>query len=150
MTWNVTYVCKFAMLYCNILSSSSRTNDMVLSSFSSPFVNSFLIIASCFLLPASISQAICEQRMFVCTCMFEFKIYWFVTSMEINKLQGYPTTVFCKISVRRSKYRLEFCITWGQLKISGWPFHSCTAFEAYLKNSLRFSEVQCFTFHTPG
>ena len=23
-------------------------------------------------------------------------------------LQGHPTTVFCKISVRRSKYRLEF------------------------------------------
>ena len=29
--------------------------------------------------------------------------------------QGHPTTVFCKISVRRSKYYLEFSITWGRL-----------------------------------
>ena len=28
--------------------------------------------------------------------------------------QGQPTTVFCKISVRRSKYCLEFSITQGQ------------------------------------
>ena len=30
--------------------------------------------------------------------------------------QGHSTTVFCKISVRRSKFRLEFSFTW--LKIS--------------------------------
>ena len=30
--------------------------------------------------------------------------------------QGHPTTVFCKISVRRSKFCLEFSFTW--LKIS--------------------------------
>ena len=56
--------------------------------------------------------------------------------------QGHPTTVFCKISVRRSKFCLEFSFTW--LKISRWPFHSCTIFEAHLIlliNSLRFSEV---------
>ena len=29
--------------------------------------------------------------------------------------QGHPTTVFCKISVRRSKCYLEFSITWGRL-----------------------------------
>ena len=45
---------------------------------------------------------------------------------------GHPTTVFCKISVRRSKCFLEFSITWGWLKISKWPFHSCTIFEAYV------------------
>ena len=56
-------------------------------------------------------------------------------------LQGHPTTVFCEISVWRSKYCLEFSITWGRLKISGWMFHSCTIFEAYLINSLWFSEV---------
>ena len=50
--------------------------------------------------------------------------------------QGHPTTVFCKISVRRSKYCLEFSITWGQLKISRWPFHSCTNVEAHLINCL--------------
>ena len=55
--------------------------------------------------------------------------------------QGHPTMVSCKISVRRSKYCLEFSITWGRLKISKWSFHSCTIFEAYSINSLRFSEV---------
>ena len=55
--------------------------------------------------------------------------------------QGHPTTVFCKISLRRSKYCLEFSITWGRLKISRWPFHSCTIFEAHLINPPRFSEV---------
>ena len=33
------------------------------------------------------------------------------------------TTVFCKMSVRRSKYCREFPITWGRLQISRWPFH---------------------------
>ena len=41
-------------------------------------------------------------------------------------------------------------IAWGRLKISRWPFHSCTIFEAYLINSLRFSEVSFFPFHSPG
>ena len=56
--------------------------------------------------------------------------------------QGHPTTVFCKISVRRCKFCLEFSFTWQ--KISRWPFHSCTIFEAHqimLINSLGFSEV---------
>ena len=55
--------------------------------------------------------------------------------------QGHPTMVSCKISVRRSKYCLEFSIAWGRLKISKWSFHSCTIFEAYSINSVRFSEV---------
>ena len=42
------------------------------------------------------------------------------------------TTVNYQKSVRRSKYFLEFSITWGQLKISRWSFHSRTIFEAYL------------------
>ena len=33
-------------------------------------------------------------------------------------LQGHRTTVFFKISVRRSKFCLEFSITWEQLEIS--------------------------------
>ena len=52
-----------------------------------------------------------------------------------------PTTVFCEISVRRSRCCLEFSITWGRLKISSWPFHSGTIFETSLINSLRFSKV---------
>ena len=47
--------------------------------------------------------------------------------------QGYPTTVFCELSVRRSKYCLEFS-SWGLLEISGWPFHTGTIFEAYFIN----------------
>ena len=60
--------------------------------------------------------------------------------------QGHLTTVLCKISVRRSKYWQEFSISWWRLKISKWPFHSCTIFEAYLINSLRFPEVQVLHF----
>ena len=57
-------------------------------------------------------------------------------------LQGHPTTVFCKISVRKSKHGLEFSIGLGRLKISRWPSHSCAVFEACLIiNFLRFSEL---------
>ena len=55
--------------------------------------------------------------------------------------QGHPTTVFCKIFVRRRIFCLEFSITWGRLKISGWPFHSWTIFESYLINFVRFYEA---------
>ena len=55
-------------------------------------------------------------------------------------VSGHPTTVFCKISVLRSKYCLQFSISWEQLKNSKWPFRLCTIFEPYLINSLRFSE----------
>ena len=61
--------------------------------------------------------------------------------LPVSRLQGQPKTVFCKISVRRSKNCLEFSIAWGRLKISRWPFHSCTIFVIYLINSLRFSKV---------
>ena len=55
-------------------------------------------------------------------------VYWFV-------LRGTQRL----FSVRRSKNCLEFSIAWGRLKISRWPFHSCTIFVIYLINSLRFS-----------
>ena len=42
--------------------------------------------------------------------------------------QGHPTTVFCKIFVRRNKYFPEFSIVWGRLQISRWLFHPCTIF----------------------
>ena len=67
----------------------------------------------------------------------------FALSQNTEFIQGHPTSVgvFCKISVRRSKYCLEFSIIWGRLKISRWSFHLCKIFDAYLKNSLWFSEV---------
>ena len=64
----------------------------------------------------------------------------FVLCLLLKYTQGYPMTVFCQISVRRSKNCLEFSIAWGRIKISRWPFHSCTIFKAYLINSLRFSQ----------
>ena len=63
------------------------------------------------------------------------------------KTQGHPATVFCIISVRRSKHCLEFSFAWGRLKIYRWTFHSCTIFEAHLINSPRFSEVWFFIFY---
>ena len=42
-----------------------------------------------------------------------------------ESFQGHPTTVFCKISTRRSRCCLEFSSAWGRLKIFRWPFHSC-------------------------
>ena len=58
---------------------------------------------------------------------------------------GHPTTVFFKISDRRSKYCLEFSITWGRLKTSRWPFQSCTIFEAHLIKFLKFNFSQFTT-----
>ena len=50
---------------------------------------------------------------------------------------GHPTTIFCKISVRRSKNCQEFSLPWGRLKISRWLFNSCTIFEPiYQVNSI--------------
>ena len=50
--------------------------------------------------------------------------------------QGHPMTVFYEISVRRSKYRLEYYITWGLIKISRWSFHSSFHFRS-LSSKLR-------------
>ena len=52
----------------------------------------------------------------------------------------HATTVFCKISAW-SKHFLEWSITWGQLKMSRWPFHSSTVFEVYVVDSVRLSKV---------
>ena len=71
-----------------------------------------------------------------------FKIPYIFCIFASDITQGHLTTVLCKISVRRSKYWQEFSISWWRLKISKWPFHSCTIFEAYVINSLRFPEVQ--------
>ena len=61
----------------------------------------------------------------------------FPLSQNMEFIQGHPTSVFCKISVRRSRYCLEFSIIWGRLKTSRWSFHLCKIFDAYLTNSLR-------------
>ena len=55
-------------------------------------------------------------------------------------LQGCPTTVLCKISVRRNKYCLEFSITWGWLRVSSWLFHSTAIFETYQQQSITIKD----------
>ena len=69
---------------------------------------------------------------------FPTKLVW---CLLLKYTQGHPITVFCEISGRSSKNCLEFSIAWGRLKLSRWTFHSCAIFEAYLINSLWFSEV---------
>ena len=66
-----------------------------------------------------------------------------------SQVQGHPTTVFCKLSVLRSKYCLEFSIAWGRLKKFRWPFHSGTIFEVYLINSLYHFLKLNFSHFTP-
>ena len=70
---------------------------------------------------------------------------WAAWSKKARISQGHPTTVFCKICVRRSKYYLEFSITWGRLKSSRWPFHLCRIFKAYLITEIPF-EFWSLTF----
>ena len=65
----------------------------------------------------------------------------FALSQNTEFILEHPTSVFCKIFVRISKYCLEFYITWEWLKISRWSFYSCKILDACLINSLRFSEV---------
>ena len=57
--------------------------------------------------------------------------------LNTSKILGGGTT-----SHRVTQQQLS--ITWEQLKISRWPFHSSTILEAYLLNSLRFLK---FNFH---
>ena len=64
-------------------------------------------------------------------------------SFRIDAKHGHPTTVFCKISVRRSKYCLQFSFIWGQLKfLDDRSIH--VQFSEI--NSLRFSKVSLI-FH---
>ena len=79
------------------------------------------------------------------TVLFEFICNW-----QEPITQGHPTTVFCTISVQGSNNSLEFSIAWERIKISSWPFHSCSIFEAYVINSPQFSKVQIFAFQSPG
>ena len=65
----------------------------------------------------------------------------FALSQNTEFILEHPTSVFCKIFVRKSKYSLEFYITWEWLKISRWSFYSCKILDACLINSLRFSEI---------
>ena len=44
--------------------------------------------------------------------------YVIISFVSVNQYQGHPTTVFCKMSVQRSKYCLEISIAQEKLKIS--------------------------------
>ena len=82
-----------------------------------------------------------SKKWVLCNCIWDQKILS-ETPTEASTTQGHPTTVFLRWNICwRSKNCLEFSIAWGRLKISRWPFHSRTIFEAYLINSRWFSEV---------
>ena len=54
------------------------------------------------------------------------------TPVSVSTVQGHPKTLFCKISHRRSRCRLDLSITSkGRVFISRWPFLSCTIFEVH-------------------
>ena len=69
-----------------------------------------------------------------CSCELSFKIAFI--SVWCFPIRGTQRLSVCKISVRRSKYYLQFSITWGRLKISLWPFHSCRIFDDFPINPL--------------
>ena len=65
--------------------------------------------------------------------------------------QGHPKTDFCGVFFSEKPILTRILLLdphiWRQLKNSRWPFHSLKIFEAYLINSLLFSEVY-FTHST--
>ena len=73
----------------------------------------------------------------LCTCLWS--LCW---RRCLRCAQGHPTTVFCKISARRSKNCLEFSITRGRLTISRWPFQSCTIFRSLSEFNFSHSNPQ--------
>ena len=77
---------------------------------------------------------------------------WSMSKVEKSSLKGQLPTLAPPRGTQRlfsvkymfgeaNKYCLEIFVTWERLKISRWPYHSCAIFEAYLINSLRFSDV---------
>ena len=87
----------------------------------------------------------------VYTSQVPFTLEMFFTERSLQHLifqQGHPTTIFCKITVWRSKYCLKFSIAWGYKFLDDCSIHTC--FSRHVINSLRFSEAQFFTFHSPG
>ena len=76
--------------------------------------------------------------------------YWRRYDLLAKWLPGHLTTVFCKVSVRRSKNCLEFSIAWGRLKISRWPFHSCTIFVLFCCHRNRRNSARMWEKSTEG
>ena len=80
-----------------------------------------------------------------------WKIYeLLVETKEGACCRGTQQQFSVKFLFGEAKIAQVFLWAWGRLKIFFWPFHSRTIFEAYLIDFLRFSEVQCFTFHSLG
>ena len=58
--------------------------------------------------------------------------------------------LFCvKYLFGEANMALKFSLGWGRIKISRWPFHSWTIFEAFLINSL-YSQIHFFIFQSPS
>ena len=80
-------------------------------------------------------------------CAFTMTSLKTLSNTFIEILKEHPTTMFCKISVRRSKNSLEFSIA-KHFKIT-LPF-TYNFWSINLINSLRFSKVQFFAFQSPS
>ena len=96
-----------------------------------------------------------KRQEFVCFLELNIVRLWrrvvYVRKKVFLKITGAPNDCFLKniCSKKQILTTIEYSMVWGRQKISKWPFHSCTIFEAYLMNSLRFSEVLFFTFQAP-
>ena len=99
------------------------------------------------------AKIVCSAAHLLAMILHAHALFVYFTQLETFHTQGQPKTVFCKISVRRAKYRLEFSVTWGKLKISRWTFHSCTIslrFSIFSKKSFeKYERVIFFSNLTP-
>ena len=99
------------------------------------------------------AKIVCSAAHLLAMILHAHALFAQITQLETFHCQGQPKTVFCKISVWRGKYRQEFSVTWGQLKISRWLFHSCTIFLRFSifskKKSFESKKVKSFSNFPP-
>ena len=77
---------------------------------------------------------------------FFYKIRCGVLEQRACIYSGAPNDCFLWNICSQKQNCLEFSIAWGRLKISRWPFHSCTIFEAYLIKSPPLSQDGDFIY----
>ena len=64
------------------------------------------------------AKIVCSAAHLLAIILHAHALFAHFTQLETFHSQGQPKTVFCKVSVWRGKYCLEFSVTRGQLKIS--------------------------------
>ena len=94
-------------------------------------------------------KIVCSAAHLLAMILHAHALFAHFTQLETFHSQGQPKSVFCKLSVWRGKYCLEFSVTRGQLKISRWPLHSCTIFLRLSIFKKKCFESQFFSNFTP-